>query len=134
MVNYLKEWNVGKQKVLWDEENRIMHMIFREEISPDEAEILMDEDSNMYKEMGDLEKIRGSLVKYDGKVTFPKESRDLMAEKMKPQDNSNKTAMVKMPTSMKVMTKVFMKLTGVTNYKFFDDEDNAMKWLMEDDQ
>jgi hypothetical protein len=114
-----------KYKVWWDEKNQIIHTVawgdFEEEDARSQAEIIVRLVASRPGKVSMLHDLTES-----GKASS--KARKIYADLIK-LENIERQAFVGMKTITKVIVSFIMKFSGVTNARYFNTEQEALKWL-----
>jgi hypothetical protein len=114
-----------KYHVWWDENNQIIRNIARGDFEEDDARSQAEEIVRLVASRSGKVSILNDLTK-SGKASSS--ARKIFAELMI-SERIEKQAFVGMKTVTRVIVSFIMRFSGVTNARYFDTEQDALKWL-----
>jgi len=131
-----KEWKFGKQKAWLNEDNRIVYMAITGDLTVEEALRMSSIYYEIHKDIiGGGNETLLSMMVYEGKVNISNEARKALKDEMSKREEETrlkvKIAIVGATPGMRMMAKIYLKLSGQKDAGFFNTEEEAEKWLKE---
>jgi len=130
----MQEWKIGDHKARFDNKEGIMYLhIGGEGYTAENNREFQKISEEVFAGMEDNRNVMVILENSDSIHSMTKDARKEMMDDMKKTGGmkADKTAIIGASPSVRMFTKVLLKISGVKNNKFFATQDEAKAWFNE---